>query len=110
MAGPFSVHATNSIDIPFTVLGPDGSPDTTTAATVSCASGAVRVGIRPDNARVAFVDGLSQSSGANVVLHVTEGGTEFTDSFLVTVAPPPNRGGVAAGSTASAEYTTPASR
>lgn len=110
MAGPFSVHATNSIDIPFTVLGPDGNPDTTTVATVTSASGAVRVGIRPDNNRVAFVDGLSQSSGANVVLHAVEGGTEFTDSFLVTVAPPPNRGGISAGAAASAEYPTPASR
>jgi len=104
------VHATNSIDIPFTVLGPDGNPDTTTAASASTGNGAIRVGIRPDNNRVAFVDGLSQSSGANVLLQVTEGGIQFSDSFLVTVAPAPNRGGIAAGTTASAEYLTPASR
>ena len=104
------MHATNSIDIPFTVTGADGNPDTTTAATCSSASGAVRCGIRPDNNRVAFVDGLSPSSGANVVLSVSEGGVSFSDSFLVTVAQAPNRGAIAAGSTASAEYQTPASR
>src|SRR6201985_937207 len=110
MSGPFLVHATNSIDIPFTVLGPDGNPDTTTAASASTGNGAIRVGIRPDTNLVAFVDGLSQSSGANVLLQVTEGGIQFSDSFLVTVATAPNRGGIAAGTTASAEDLRPASR
>lgn len=104
------MHATNSIDIPFTVLGPDGLPDVTTAATVGSGNSNVRVGIRPDNNRVAFVDGLSVVNGANVVLSVTEGGAAFQDAFLVTVAAAPNRGGIAAGATASAEYLTPTSR
>lgn len=104
------MHATNSIDVPFTVTGADGNPDTTTTASISSASPAVRVGIRPDNNRIAFVDGLQPSSGANVVLSVNEGGVNFTDSFLVTVGAAPNRGAIAAGSTASAEYQTPTSR
>lgn len=105
------MHKGNSIDIPFVVTAPDGTVDTTTVASVTAASTTVAVGIRPDNNRVAFVDGKAENAtGANVVISATEGGVQFSDSFLVEVQPAQNLGSVKAGTTASAEYPTPATR
>ena len=110
MSGPFSVHQGFSIDIPFTLTAPDGSVDTTSVATASSANPSVRVGIRPDNNRLAFVDGLSQTAAANVVVSATLGGVGFHDQVLIGVTAPPNLGAVTIGAAAGAEYPTPASR
>lgn len=105
------MHATRSIDIPLAATAPDGTADTAGVISVSCSNPSVRVGVRPDNPRVAFVDGLTPTAGGvNVVATVTEGGLQFTDTVQVTVAPAPNRGAVAFGGSPSAEYDTPASR
>ena len=107
------MHQGFSIDIPVNAKAPNGDPDATTPITVSSTNTNVRCGVRPDNPRMAFVDGINQTSGANVVVTVTEGGQQFIDQVLVVVTappPPPNLGGVSFGGAASAEYPTPSSR
>lgn len=108
----YSVHVGKSIDIAFTVTGADGQPDTSIPATVSWEGANVTAGIRPDNPRVAFIDGRVATSPIIVNVNVFIGGTWFHLTWQVEVAAAvvPNLGGISQSGPPSAEYVTPATR
>lgn len=111
MSGSFLTHVGFSIDVPFTLLAVDGSIDTTTVANVTSVNPNVNVGIRPDNNRMAFIDGKSAVDGANVDVSAMIGGDLFHSAFLVEVDPAEaDQRAVVIGATASVEYPTPSIR
>lgn len=104
------MHATRSIDFPIAVIGPDGStPDVTTPLSVSVNNTAVRVGVRPDDNRAVFVDGLIAPGSSNVTVSVTINGVLFSDTVGISVQAAPNNSSLHAAAP-TAEYVTPTSR
>jgi len=113
MIGPFSVHVGSSINVgPFVVLEADGvTVDTETTITVVSSNTNVNVGVLSSDNRSVFIDGLSPTGGANVIVSATEDGKQLSDSFLVEVLVAPNDAAISDSTvTATAEYATPTTR
>lgn len=103
----FYVKAGKSINLPFTLTGPDGQPDVTTTAHIfSECDDDVHVGFV--DGRTAFADGLEVGAGVKVTIYAAIGGVWFYQIFKVVVVADTatTQAGMGTPGPASAEYTT----